>query len=55
MTIKTPQYPSLTRRGFIARVAAALSVSPFEFPSLNYAETKLARYWATEYDVKEQR
>jgi Epoxide hydrolase N terminus len=39
MTIKKPQYPSLTRRGFIARVAAALSVSPFLFPSLNYAET----------------
>ena len=39
MTIKKPQYPSLTRRGFVARVAAALSVGPFLFPSLNYAET----------------
>ena len=39
MTVKKPQYPSLTRRGFIARVAAALSVSSFVFPSLNYANT----------------
>jgi hypothetical protein len=30
MTIKKPQYPSLTRRGFIARVAAALAVSPYD-------------------------
>jgi pimeloyl-ACP methyl ester carboxylesterase len=37
MTLKKPQYPSLARRGFIARVAAALSVSPFVFPALNYA------------------
>jgi hypothetical protein len=34
-----PQYPPLTRRGFIARLAAALSVSPFVFPSLTYAES----------------
>jgi pimeloyl-ACP methyl ester carboxylesterase len=39
MSTKKPQHPALTRRGFIARVAAALSVSPFVFPSLNYAET----------------
>jgi pimeloyl-ACP methyl ester carboxylesterase len=39
MALKKPQYPPLARRGFIARVAAAISVSPFVFPSLNYAET----------------
>jgi pimeloyl-ACP methyl ester carboxylesterase len=39
MTLEKPQYPSLTRRGFVARVAAALSISLFAFPSLNYANT----------------
>jgi pimeloyl-ACP methyl ester carboxylesterase len=34
----TAPYSSLTRRGFIAR-SAALSVSPFVFPSLNYGKT----------------
>src|SRR5262245_24970216 len=38
MSTQEPQYPPLTRRGFIGRVAA-LSVSPFVFPSLNYADT----------------
>src|SRR5512145_1780908 len=55
MTVKKPKHPSesdsrrpssdiappspLTRRGFIARSVAALSVSPFLFPSLNQAKT----------------
>jgi pimeloyl-ACP methyl ester carboxylesterase len=39
VTIKKPQYPSPARRGFIARSVAALAVSPFVFPSLNYAKT----------------
>src|SRR5258705_8562527 len=39
MPLKNPHYPPLTRRGFIARSIAALSVSPFAFPSLNYART----------------
>ena len=36
---KKPRYPTLTRRGFIARSVAALSISPFVFPSLNHART----------------
>jgi pimeloyl-ACP methyl ester carboxylesterase len=39
MTVKKPQYPSRTRRRSIARLAAAVVVSPFVFPSLNYAQT----------------
>jgi len=39
MTVSKPQYPSLPRRGFVARLGAALSVSLLFLPSLNYAET----------------
>jgi pimeloyl-ACP methyl ester carboxylesterase len=39
VTIKKPQYPSPTRRSFIARSVAALAVSPFAFPSLTYGKT----------------
>jgi enoyl-CoA hydratase/carnithine racemase len=38
MNTQEPQYPPLTRRRFIARFAAALSVSPSLFPSLSYAK-----------------
>ena len=40
MSIKRPLYaPLLTRRGFIARLAAVLSLTPFAFASPNHAET----------------
>ena len=38
MSTREPESPSPARRSFIGRLAA-LSVSPFVFPSLNYADT----------------